>query len=196
MFVVRKIRFCNKSRSGGIFDTPGGYEMPQLLSKYLPSFIHRWLFHKKEYIHMLTGCHAISIHASDCLIIPDELRKSLSGRFFITQGFEQNLILFSGELFEQFSKQFLQLSLTDPLARLLSRMIFSNAAELEIGSSGELHIPEHLRACTKIQDMAVLVGQGVYCEIWSQELWKIQELNLRDAEANSSRFNGYQLCIA
>lgn len=145
---------------------------------------------------MLIGRHTISSRTSDLLRIPEELRKSLSGRFFITQGFEQNLILFSGEIFEKVSNKFLQMSLTDPLARLLSRMILSNAAELEIGENGELHIPEYLRTASKIQDTVILVGQGVYCEIWSQEQWKIQELNLQDAEANSGRFNDYALCIA
>jgi MraZ protein len=145
---------------------------------------------------MLIGRHTISSPNSTLLIIPEGLRKSLSGRFFITQGFEKNLILLSGELFEQVANQFMQMSLTDPLARLLSRMILSNAAELEIGPSGELEIPEQLKAGSKIQGTVILVGQGVYCEIWSQELWKLQELNLQDTEANSSRFNGYQLCIA
>lgn len=142
---------------------------------------------------MLIGCHSIS---SDPLIIPEKMRGYFSGRIFVTQGFEQNLFLFNGELFEQISNKFLQMSLTDPLVRLLSRLIMSSATELEIGKNGALAIPENLLAYTQIQDKGILVGQGLYCEIWSPEHWKLQEMKLRDAEANSNRFNTYQLYIA
>lgn len=142
---------------------------------------------------MLIGCHIIS---SNPMIIPAEMRNALSGPIFITQGFEQNLILFSAEFFEQISNKFLQMSLTDPLVRMLSRLIMSSATRLEIGPTGEFNIPQNLKAYTQIQDTGILVGQGVYCELWSPEQWQLQELKLRDADANSCRFNTYQLNIA
>ncbi len=145
---------------------------------------------------MMIGRHTLSAQSSNTLIIPEELRKSFSGRFFITQGFEQNLILFNAQLFEQVSSKFMQMSITDPTARLLSRMILGNAAELEIEQNGVLNIPEYLLATTKIQGSAILIGQGLYCEIWAPEMWRMQELNLQDVEANSNRFNSCQLCIA
>jgi MraZ protein len=80
------------------------------------------------------------------------------------------------------------LNLAEPIARLLLRLFLGSAVELQAERSGLVAIPEELRQFAGLQDELVLVGQGDYFEIWAPELWGKQEAQLRDADANSSRF--------
>jgi MraZ protein len=79
--------------------------------------------------------------------------------------------------------------MTDPIARLLLRLIFGTANELTANTSGYLTIPPSLKDFAGLQEDALLIGQGDYFEIWSPELWDTQETQIRDAETNSTRFS-------
>ncbi len=83
----------------------------------------------------------------------------------------------------------MSLNIADPLARLLLRLILGTAHELGLDADGQLTVPQELREFASLQKDILLVGQGEYFEIWASDLWDQQETQLRDAEANASRFS-------
>jgi MraZ protein len=71
--------------------------------------------------------------------------------------------------------------------------VLGTAAQIDPDAKGGVSIPVDLKEFAGIRDQVVLVGQGDYVEIWSPEAWNGQEEQLRDAEANSSKYAGLSL---
>ena len=79
--------------------------------------------------------------------------------------------------------------------RLLLRLVLGSALELGVDANGQFTIPEELRQFANLNNEIFLVGQGEYFEIWAPELWGQQETQLRDAEANTSRFSALTISV-
>jgi MraZ protein len=80
------------------------------------------------------------------------------------------------------------LNLTDPLARLLLRLILGNASKLEMNESGRMLIPQNLASFAILEKDIILVGQGDYFEVWAPAPWEKQSTKLLDSDANTERF--------
>jgi MraZ protein len=83
--------------------------------------------------------------------------------------------------------------MTDPVARLLKRLIFSNADRVDVDKVGRILIPQFLRDAVELDGEAVIVGVGDYFEIWSTKIWQDQVAQLKDVEANAHRFMALDL---
>lgn len=142
---------------------------------------------------MLIGRYLLKANKPNIFLAPDNL---VSGQFFLTQGFEQNLLLVHHQDFEQLVSGFGNLSITDPLARLLSRLMLGNAVQIAIGNDRQICIPDYLAGFAQLTEQAILVGQGRYFEIWSPGSWKEQENRLMDASQNADQFNLFNISFA
>jgi MraZ protein len=142
---------------------------------------------------MLLGRHCLKASKKNVFIVP---RGLLSGQYFLTQGFEKNLLLINKQDFEPLISEFGRLTITDPLVRLLSRLMLGNAIETNIDSTSKLYIPDYLADFAQLGEKAILVGQGKYLEIWSPDSWHEQEQSLLDAAENSGRFHSYNINFA
>lgn len=127
------------------------------------------------------------------LTIPARFRELLGEDAFITQGFDRNLMVHTAESFAEIYNSINNTSLTDPTSRLLRRLIFSTASQVEFDRSGRILIPQFLRGIAKMDGSAMVVGQGSYFEIWSTALWADQCTLLQDTEANAQRFAALDL---
>ena len=124
------------------------------------------------------------------LTIPAKFRELISVEGgFVLQGFDQNLIVLPSSTYVSLSHRVNQMSLTDPISRLLRRLIYSTAFQIELDSSGRILLPQYLRKESGIESDVVVVGNGDYFEIWSPEQWSQQAELLQDAQANAHRFS-------
>lgn len=137
---------------------------------------------------MFFGQHLLPLDEQRRLIFPAVFRALLGNGVFAFQGFERNLIILPQSAFEAICQQVGALSITDPLARLLRRMMLGTAVALSIDSGGGVTLPEELCAFADLGTEIVLVGQGKYLELWAPTSWNAQKLSLQDAEANAERF--------
>lgn len=142
---------------------------------------------------MLVGRYFLKAHKKNVFTTPEGL---LSGQFFLTQGFEKNLLLVNKQDFELLVGDFGNLSITDPLARLLSRLMLGRAVQVYIDNTLQLHIPDYLAELAQLTEKAILVGQGRYFELWSPAFWQEQESRLMDTASNSDRFHLYNINFA
>ncbi len=106
----------------------------------------------------------------------------------MTQGFDRNLQILTAEAFKEMYRHAASLNIADPLSRQLLRLFLATAVKLPGERPTTISIPVELKEFAGLQADVVLVGQGDYFEVWAPELWSSQETQLRDAEANSSRF--------
>jgi MraZ protein len=80
------------------------------------------------------------------------------------------------------------MNLADPTARLLRRLILSNAYPVEVDKVGRILVPQNLRAYLQIEGEAIVAGQGEYFEVWKPIDWNEQMAQLQDTAANNQRF--------
>ena len=79
---------------------------------------------------MFLGQYTHSFDEKGRLTIPVKYREALLVGAYVTQGFDKNLMVWTAPSFEQIYTQVNDLSITDPNARLLKRLIFSNAVQV------------------------------------------------------------------
>ncbi|MDO9301284.1 MAG: division/cell wall cluster transcriptional repressor MraZ [Anaerolineales bacterium] len=128
------------------------------------------------------------------LMIPARFRELLAGDAFITQGFDKCLMVMTGAYFKQVYDRIEAMNLADPTARLLRRLILSNAYPVEADKVGRILMPQNLRAFLGIENGELIVaGQGEYFEVWRPALWSEQMAQLQDTEANIQRFSTLDL---
>ena len=128
------------------------------------------------------------------LTVPARFRDDLSnGGAYIMQGFDQNLLVLPGFSFDALSQRISKMSMTDPTARLLRRLLYSSANHVTVDNSGRVLIPQYLREAVNLDVQVVIVGNGEYFEIWSPEEWSKQDDLLLDAQMNAHRFSALDL---
>jgi MraZ protein len=128
------------------------------------------------------------------LMIPARYRDLLEGGAFITQGFDKCLMVMNEIYFKQVYERIEAMNLADPPARLLRRLILSNAYPVEPDKVGRILVPQNLRAFLGIENGELVVaGQGDYFEVWTPALWQEQMAQLQDTEANNQRFSTLDL---
>jgi MraZ protein len=143
---------------------------------------------------MFLGEYNHSVDDKGRLTIPARFRELLAaGGAYVTQGFDRNLMVMNNAYFMQVYERINSMSLTDPSARLLRRLILGTAYQVEVDKAGRILLPQSLREFLGLAGEAVLVGQGEYFEVWTPTHWSEQMQALQDAEANNQRFAAYDL---
>lgn len=142
---------------------------------------------------MFLGRYDHNIDEKGRLTIPARFRELLENGAYVTQGFDRNLMVLTAPSFDHISARVNQLSMTDPVARQLKRLLFSSAERCDIDRAGRMLLPLFLRESARLNGAAIIVGAGDYFEIWSPDLWAEQNERLQDAEANAQRFAALDL---
>ena len=144
---------------------------------------------------MFLGRFDHTIDEKGRVTIPARFRELLESGGYLTQGFDKNLVVIPAPAFEQMFLRITALSLTDPAARLLRRMVFTPAARLEFDRAGRILIPPSLRESAQLKENAVIAGTGDGFEIWSAELWGTQEERLQDSKQLEEGFKHLDLSL-
>jgi MraZ protein len=128
------------------------------------------------------------------LMVPARYRDLLAAGAFITQGFDKCLMVMTDAYFKQVYERINNMNLADSTARMLRRLILSNAYPVEVDKIGRILVPQNLREFLGITSGELTVaGQGEYFEVWTPAEWKVQMDNLHDVEANEQRFSTLDL---
>ena len=144
---------------------------------------------------MFLGRYEHTIDEKGRLTIPARYRELLENGAYVTQGFDHNLIVLPAPSFEQMYVHVNEMSMTDPNARQLKRLIFSSAERCEFDRAGRILLPQFLRESVGLDGSATLVGVGDYFEIWSPHGWAQQNELLQDTETTTQRFAALNLPI-
>jgi MraZ protein len=138
---------------------------------------------------LLLGQHFTFLTDDYSLSFPSKFREILTDSIYVTKGFDRNLLILTTSAFETISQHISSLNIADPVARLLLRLIFGSACLVEIKAATQFYLPKNMVEFARLKEKVVIVGQGDYCEIWSQEHWLEQESQLLNVDENSRRFS-------
>lgn len=127
------------------------------------------------------------------LTIPARFRELLDGGAYITQGLDQCLVVMTSTSFAQTMADLSAMNMADPNARLLRRVILSNAYPIDMDKAGRMLVPQQLREFAGLNGDAIVAGQGDYFEVWSTSAWNDQMKQMQDTQANNQRFAALNL---
>ncbi len=146
------------------------------------------MFFLGEFHHSLDEYGRLTLPAAYRALLPEDV--------FIVHGLDENLMVLPPQRFHVLYRQLQRLSLTDPKARQLRRLMFASAAQTKVDRAGRIRIPVELRERAGLEKDVVIVGVGDYFELWTPDAWKEQLRLLEDAEANAQRFAVFHLALS
>ena len=117
-----------------------------------------------EYIH--------SLDAKGRIIIPSKFREELGERFYVTQGLDECLYIFSEEKWGSLLENLQKLPMASKEARNISRRLIARAAQLEPDKMGRVLIPSVLRDAAGLDKDVSVVGAIDKLEVWNKEKWE------------------------
>lgn len=125
---------------------------------------------------MLIGTYRHSIDSKKRMRIPSKFKNELGNNCIITKGTGTNLMIFSGDGFQNLYEKMTNVSIFDEEAQKPVRKFLSSAFEAEEDGQGRILLPKELALYAEITKNIVFVGVGSRVEIWAEEIWdKMQE---------------------
>lgn len=158
--------------------------------------VHRRSAIKGDLERMFLGTYEHTIDEKGRMTIPVRFRELILDGAFITLGFDHNLMVLTSEVFDSLSKRINAMSITNPAARDLRRLMFANAGQVTADKAGRILIPQFLRSHINLDGQAVVIGVGGYFEIWTPQLWNDRSTNLLIGETNDQRYETLDLSLS
>lgn len=121
---------------------------------------------------MFLGEYVHTIDDKGRLTIPAKYRGELAAGLVVTRGFDQNLMIFPLDGWQELAERIAQRPLSDEDVRAFRRRVFSGAVDLEPDRQGRILLPQYLRDFAGINGEVVIAGMFNYIEIWNKEEWQ------------------------
>jgi MraZ protein len=145
---------------------------------------------------MFIGIHSLKLDEAFGMTLPSRYMQPSLHSIFLTHGLDQNLLLLTEDSFNNLLDHLNGTSISDPLARLLNRVLLGNAVQMTVDNQGGVELPAESRGYAGIEREAILVGQGDYAELWSPEQWEKQVQEINNPLSNSDRFEKFNISLA
>lgn len=129
---------------------------------------------------MFLGRFAHNLDAKGRLAIPSRFRASLANGVVLTRGIDRCVTAYPMQEWEELASRIAKLPMTDRNARQFRRMMFAEAANLELDRQGRIVLPAELRAFAEIDREVVVVGVHTSFEIWRPERWDEMQATVDD----------------
>ena len=110
------------------------------------------------------------------IAIPARFRDAFKGGIFLTKGYDPCVWAFSPPSWEEWSQSIAAMSPNRRQARVLRRMTFGGAFDLDLDRQGRVLLPQPLRRYASLREEVVLLGAGNYLELWDRQRWEEEEL--------------------
>ncbi|MGB3305978.1 MAG: division/cell wall cluster transcriptional repressor MraZ [Thermomicrobiales bacterium] len=120
---------------------------------------------------MFLGRFEHTLDSKGRIAIPSRFRADLGDGLVVTRGIDRCLAVYPMAAWQNLAARINDLSMADPNARLLRRMVFSEAMDATLDGQGRVLLPGDLRTYAGIDREAIVVGLHSSFEIWSPQRW-------------------------
>jgi MraZ protein len=117
---------------------------------------------------MFIGEYFHSIDAKGRVIVPSKYREALGEKFYVTKGFDGNLLVYTLDEWTAFMDKLMKLPKSNAKARAFVRIFSAAAIECEPDNNGRISITPALREFAGLTKDIVSVGSGETIEIWDK----------------------------
>ena len=121
---------------------------------------------------MFLGEYNHTIDDKGRLTIPAKFRGELAAGLVVTRGFDQNLMIFPLDEWQDMAERIISRPLGDEDVRSFRRRIFSGAIDLSPDRQGRIVLPSYLREFAGIDGEVVVAGMYNYVEVWGVGAWR------------------------
>jgi MraZ protein len=122
-----------------------------------------------------------SVDAKGRIILPQAFRDKLGEVFYLANGFEDCIQVFTTETFE---KRVKKITASLPAKKAYAVIRSLEAEEVKLNAQGRVTISANLRSKHNIKDEAVVLGMGDFIEIWDKTTYdKNQSDNKEDSDS-------------
>ena len=123
---------------------------------------------------MFLGRFAFTVDSKGRLAVPARFRAGLTSGLVLTRSVDPCLALYPMEAWTPLAERIDALSIADPDSRAFRRLVFAEAANLELDSQGRILVPAALRDYAGIERDVVVIGVHSFVEIWGADRWERQ----------------------
>jgi MraZ protein len=125
---------------------------------------------------MFRGAAKITLDDKGRLVIPARYRERLlersAGQLVVTVDRDgECLLIYPLNDWEQVERRVMELPSLHAPSRRLQRLMIGHAADLSLDSHGRMLLPPELREFAALGRHAILIGQGMRCELWDEARW-------------------------
>jgi len=120
---------------------------------------------------MFLGEFQHSVDQKGRLAIPAKFRGHLQEGAVLTRGLDKCLVLYPMREWLALAEKVGRLPQTQPNVRVLSRLLFSGAADCTLDGQGRIMVPPYLREYAGIITEVAVIGLYTRIEIWSLQEW-------------------------
>ncbi len=121
---------------------------------------------------MFIGEYTYSIDDKKRLSLPNNFRKLLGKKAFVTRGLDNCLFLYPEKDFNGLAEKLGEPSFAKSDARGFARLMLGGAMEVNIDSLGRILIPDYLKEYGGLKKKVVVAGVYDRVEIWDEKKWK------------------------
>ncbi|HSW35936.1 MAG TPA: division/cell wall cluster transcriptional repressor MraZ [Candidatus Limnocylindrales bacterium] len=121
---------------------------------------------------MFTGEYYHTLDSKGRVIIPSRLREGLGERFMLARGLDQCIFVYPMSGFATLHQDLKRHAITNNDTRVVSRVLFAGAMEVEADKQGRVLIPQNLREHANIEKDLVIIGVSDRVEIWNDTAWR------------------------
>ena len=133
---------------------------------------------------MLIGEYYTQLGEKNRLALPKKLRDELSGKVYLTRGYEKCLLLVDTIRWNNLVTEINKRPLLSLNVRDTKRYILGGAIEIEYDAQGRFVLPEPLKLFAGIEERITFLGVGEWVEIWSEEKWNLKLESLSENVAD------------
>lgn len=127
---------------------------------------------------MFLGEYEYRLDQKGRVSVPSKFREEFKEGIILTRGYDRCVMAYTPLEWEKIHEKFASMSTTRSKARLLNRIVFSNAFDGALDRAGRVMIPNTLKDYAHISDDVIIAGAGSYLEIWSKDLWSKEKVTM------------------
>ena len=122
------------------------------------------------------GSYTHSIDSKGRINLPAKLRKHVSPEandtFVITRGFEQCIVVYPLDEWNNYEKTIRNLPTADPGSRYVTRLLLQYATECQLDGQSRIMLPQQLITFADIKNEALILGVLERIEMWNPEIYE------------------------
>ncbi|MBN4089185.1 cell division/cell wall cluster transcriptional repressor MraZ [Mycoplasma enhydrae] len=126
------------------------------------------------------GKYERSLDDKNRIVVPPKILAELGKDFFVTIGFDKQLVLRDKTEFEKLKSKLEDNNSLNKDLRELSRFIFANTEMVSPDKSNRITISKHLASKAAIKKDVIFIGTGNTCEIFAKEVYEAKEKYFED----------------
>jgi len=124
---------------------------------------------------MFRGANKLTLDVKGRVVMPTRYRERLQercgGKLVVTVDKDQCLLIYPLPDWEEIERKLMRLPSMNPQSRRLQRLMVGHARDLELDGHGRVLLPPNLREFSLLTRDAMLIGQGLYFELWDEARW-------------------------